>query len=1053
MTVAKSTLISAGAGSGKTYRIQTDIAQWIKTDKVAADRILAVTFTEAAAAELRHRIREQLIENGLNEQAMQLNQATICTIHGFGLKVLTDYCLDGGLAPDSVLLTEEESNELLRAALTSSAESDEIIQNFAQYGYQYDFNRKKTASDQFRSRVLAVINNLRLIGRDQSDKTLLAAAEKFIKKHYGKTKNASVLENSLHKAVTALLKKFKYSQEGSATAKSFKSALRSNYKLLTKAKDKALLQSDWSLWVSLQDLKVSNRNNQLADGYDDLANDVIDAANNLRFHPGPLEQELKHINILFLLANKTMADYSQQKREAGLLDYTDMLVLADKLLQQPNILDHIKQCFDCLVIDEFQDTNPMQFALLRRLQQTGIPTLIVGDQKQAIMRFQQADSRLMTALQKQKSFKQESLTENWRTTADLMNWVNAIGQSLFADEYTKLKAKATFKSKLAGLEIIEQQAKSRSTTHQYHTALRIKTLLEDEKAVIFDKKTKKHRRIKGSDIAVLHPRSKGLERIADALRELGVAVRVEEEGWIASPVIQLLYYALSYVADSTDKHAALYMATSEVGSYQLQGALTELIAKKALDEPVLSKLENIARKSQNKDVASLVDEVINVLEIYQNISTKANGKQARANLIRLTSEANAFVSMNTSTLNSSGIYGSGLKSFLAWLKHLAEDKNTQPHAQAIAENAVHMVTWHRSKGREWPVVAVCGLDSEVKPRFPNLETEYTRFDELDNILKYARISNAPKFADKETTDSFAESLMPAIKRDATCLLYVALTRAREKIILEWPSHQIKKSYSYLHVLRGEDGSAISLNGKGMIINATAFKAKVMQCEKGKPEGYDKQIKVVTNNLPVEFRASIKKSTNKQKLTPESISPSTLHNTKSVKKAKKGKIQTIDLKQSINLSVKLSADEKGTLIHRCLEILNGDESRKSLMANAIDNQLPENDIQQIVDFSKVFEEWLKEKFNPISIGREVPVLSLDKNNSVITGFIDLLVETKEGYWILDYKSDRTKDIETRYQEYKPQLELYAEMVGYLNRGKVVLGVGIVWMHSGFVMMEG
>ena len=1054
MPLDRLTLISAGAGSGKTYRIQTDIAEWIKNGEVKADKILAVTFTEAAAAELRHRIREQLIEKGFNEQAMQLNQACISTIHGFGLKILTDYCFDGGLAPDSVLLTEEEANSLLRAALTSSDESDEIIQNFAQYGYKYDFNTKKTASDQFRSRVLSVINNLRLIGRDRSDDALLMAAKQYIKDQYGNTKDANVLDKSLHSAVNALLTKFNYSLENTVTVKSAKDDLRNNFKALSRAKDKTKLQSDWPLWVALQKLRISNRNTKLAEGYDDLATDVMEAANNLKFHPGPLEQELKHIEILFKLADKAMKNYSQQKKDAGLLDYTDMLVLADKLLKQPEVLNHIKKRFDCLVIDEFQDTNPMQFSLLRRLQQTGIATLIVGDQKQAIMRFQQADSRLMAALQKQSEIKQESLTENWRTTAGLMSWVNAVGQSLFDDEYIALEAKAAFKSKLSGLEIIEQAKKSKETTHHYYTALRIKAVLENEKSMVFDKKTKEYRRIKASDIAVLHPKSKGLEREGDALRELGIAVRVEEDGWFGSEIIQLLYYALSYVADTSDRHAALYMATSEIGRDQLQSALNVLLDKEDIDDPVLITLADISAASQDKDVSTLLNEVIDCLTVHRYIATKKEGKQARANLIRLIAEANAFVAMNTSTLSSAGIFGSGLKSFLAWLKQLAETEDAQPHAQAVSENAVHMVTWHSSKGREWPVVVVCGLESKVKPRFPHLETEYTSFDDVDNILEHARITNSPEFADTETKESFIDALMPAIKKDAICLLYVALTRAREKIILEWPSHQLatNKAYSYMHVLQGSEESKISLTDQGINIQGTPFNAEIIQCDKDKPEAFEKEINQIDCDFPVEFRASIEEGEATQDLTPDMISPSTLHEEKPEKHISIVGVEVEDLKKSINLTLNIPANEKGTLIHRCLEILNGDEGRKELLSEAIGNQLAESEIQQIVDFSKTFEDWLKEKYKLVSIGREVPIISLDKNNSVITGFIDLLVETEQGYWILDYKTDQTSDFDARYISYKPQLELYAKVVADLNEGKDVLGIGVVWLQTGHVMLE-
>ena len=92
MSLPALTIIPAGAGSGKTYTIQKRLSEWIRDGKVQPERIVAVTFTEAAAGELRERIRVELIRSGHPEHALKLDQAIITTIHGFGLRVLTEFC-------------------------------------------------------------------------------------------------------------------------------------------------------------------------------------------------------------------------------------------------------------------------------------------------------------------------------------------------------------------------------------------------------------------------------------------------------------------------------------------------------------------------------------------------------------------------------------------------------------------------------------------------------------------------------------------------------------------------------------------------------------------------------------------------------------------------------------------------------------------------------------------------------------------------------------------------------------------------------------------------
>ena len=110
MTMPTLTVIPAGAGSGKTYTIQQQLGDWVRDGLIAPERIVAVTFTEAAAAELRERISAKLLAMGRSEDALRLDQAYISTIHGFGLRVLTEFAFEAGSSPHPRLLNEDEKN-------------------------------------------------------------------------------------------------------------------------------------------------------------------------------------------------------------------------------------------------------------------------------------------------------------------------------------------------------------------------------------------------------------------------------------------------------------------------------------------------------------------------------------------------------------------------------------------------------------------------------------------------------------------------------------------------------------------------------------------------------------------------------------------------------------------------------------------------------------------------------------------------------------------------------------------------------------------------------
>jgi ATP-dependent exoDNAse (exonuclease V) beta subunit len=1050
MTIPRLTVIPAGAGSGKTHRIQTQLADWVISGLVSPGRILAVTFTEAAASELKERIRFELVKRDRIEDALKLEEAYISTIHGFGLRVLTEFAFEGGYSPSPRQLNEDEQGFLIRRTLPKTDKAEVIAINLRKFGYLFDPVSKEGPEKVFIRKLLSLIGRLRSLGRKGEDPALIAGAVELLRRFYGATEKADVLNRRLHDSVSSLLKRFpgdlSCSYEGNKSAvKTFKE----NFRALRKAEKIDELAIDWELWLDLQDLRCSKRGAPTPPGYDDLASDVMSAAKALYRHPGPLKDAELHVGALLGASQDCLGAYAEEKRNEHLVDFSDMLADSHEILStRPDVLEILKNRVDCLVIDEFQDTNPLQFSLLWKIRDAGVPALIVGDVKQSIMGFQNADPRLFEQLEKQNPEALEPLTGNWRASAPLMEWVNAVGEGLFGGAYTRLTPKADFRSTLDPLEVVDAPNFIRGNLARASwTAVRIKSLLEDESGRIWDKVEKSSRSLRGGDIAVLCPTHELVGTYAKALGALGIRTRIKQDEWYASSVVQIICHALAYLADAGDRHAALYLAVTDLGSHSLESALGALRRGEQLEEPVLDLLEPLRTGAAEKTMEVMVSEVIDALDLYGEVSLWPEAAQARANILRFEAEALEFRKANRRVLLAGGYYGNGIKTFLSWLSARVEENDAQPEPRVVDEDAVTISTWHSAKGLEWPIVAVCGMHRKIESRLPNVSVNYDDFDDLGNILRKARVEIVPGFEAKETTAAFQAHLQSALEEEARRLLYVAVTRAREKVILEWPSHLAGKDKTYpWSLLVGAAGMVLEkdemrVNGKAFpcVVNpAETYLAPSVAASEGEPIA----------PLSTIGRRAIAYRPVPGNLTPETVTPSLLH-------GEPGETSLAGLlrEETYGLPLETALDvvgaDRGLLLHKCFEVLGGRPGRVDLLERATGVTIDKKMRGRLESAVADFERWLAGRFQPLRVVREVPLLGLDVRGSVVSGVLDLLVETAGGYWILDHKSDVTDDRAARFEAYLPQLRCYADLIRKAFPGKPVLGVAIHWISYGKV----
>lgn len=816
------TIVSAGAGSGKTYRIADEVQRLVESG-VRIDRIGAVTFTDAAAAELQERIRDRLVERGLLHAAERVDAAPIRTIHALSLSLLTENPVEAGLSPEPLVLGEVESAALLTRAV-NTALADEALRRpilaLTRRYYQGDPRLRKSAEDFLREdvkRLCDVLRSLRLDAADR-DRTIAANAAE-LAEVFGPPGDPAALDAALRDAAEPARQFLHDFPEGKGKGdRPHAPKLRRIIEAIFAAGEPDLDVLELAL------NKWSGANKQLKE----VGQALYAAADSwLRRHPSALRRVQENAVALLVVAFGVLEAYGRAKADAGALDYEDMQARALELLESDvggePFARYVAARLPHLVVDEFQDTSPLQFRIAETLRAHGTETVYVGDPRQGIYGFRGADSRLLAALEQVEGSAGrpvQRLEKNWRSRPELVALVNAVFARLFPCvglTYTPLEPAGPYVRKgiakaVPCVDLVEAKPET--------VLARIRELLADASFQVLDRRTETLRRPRPGDVAILCRSNDQLDGWARRLESNGLRFVRELGGWSETLEVRLARAAMTALANplsSADLGALLasevyglsqrdLAALGAAGVFRAprrllgadDAALDALCAQAGLGPragPLLRRIRDdyaaLQSEARRRSLPDFVQALLERLRLEDCLAAKGGGAQSRANLVRLVEHARAFVAIHERGLDAVGASGTTLENFLFYLDSVvASAGDAQPEPLPDDDEAVKLVTFHGAKGLEWPIVVIPTLSGSTAPRLARFEVvRPTEPEELvgPRIFELSRLRVFPSCAGEALARDLASAAggADAARAEAARILYVALTRAREHLVLGW----------------------------------------------------------------------------------------------------------------------------------------------------------------------------------------------------------------------------------------------------------------------------
>jgi ATP-dependent helicase/nuclease subunit A len=819
-------IVSAAAGAGKTAVLTERIVSRIRAG-APVESLLVLTFTRAAAAEMKGRIAERLNQLAdmaetteemryLRRQARNVDSAFISTIHAFCSRVLRRHYHAVGLPARAKTADEMESAALMETvrdellSLLSSENDADYTTLLAALGSEqaawdailstYRFTRAEPEPESWLSHAAERYGDEAALSRILSD------AVKFCKDELSMVLETIVRERDMLSPDCA---------NAISTIDDELSRYRAMLlcKTYTQYRD-ALSAMEYGRLVFPR--AVAEEDKAGAKAARDMGKDLIKEQKK-RFLRGETE-ELSILRrsgavvaALCSLTARFEEAYAEAKREKNLVDYDDLEHFALLALSKGEIAQEYRKKFQWIAVDEYQDSNRVQEAILACIAR-GDNLFFVGDVKQSIYRFRQAEPGLF--LEKLANFSGDAgrridLAENFRSSGKVLSAVNEVFDQVMSERAGDIDYDARARlvcgtAQPAGSAELHLVRKERAESEDEEDALEDAADLEVEARLIAkriheimqnepytDAKTGETRNYRYGDFAVLLRAGTEAQTVSQTLAAGGVPAYAQSSGGYFDAVeVQIFRNLLAVIDNRRQDVPLLSVLLSSIGGFTHEelakvraacpaGAFHEAFFACAQEDSILGQRANtfLERLSQYRaesrliSVEELIGKLLDETGFYEEMGAGVSGAQRQANLNALLDKAHAFESAG-----SRGVWN--------FLRHLAlaQDNASVGAAQTVTADVVRILTIHKSKGLEFPVVFVAGMG---KP--------FNRMDVSNSLQLHAKFGMALRYIDREGAqrvkrDTIARVILSQrVKREQQAeemrVLYVAMTRARRKLIL------------------------------------------------------------------------------------------------------------------------------------------------------------------------------------------------------------------------------------------------------------------------------
>ncbi len=1036
--------ISAGAGSGKTYRITEELQDMLAGTTVKPAGVIATTFTRKAATELRERVRQKLLANGNVDQAAQMGQALIGTVNGVCGELLVRFAFEAGLSPDQKVLEEEQGMRLFGIALEGIlADQPDRMTSLNSISRRLG-KTTKWGEPEWRGEIMSVASAARAnnMSPDQirswaesSTADLLAE----FSRPYGDDRD---LNSELLNAVSHAIDSIDTTEDGTKVT--------ANYVRLLWGARAGLRQErlQWSDWVKLSKSGPGAKSRSFAEPVQIIAGDF-------EKHSGLHDDIQGFCAEVFDLAADSIEAYQNLKAQQGMLDFVDQEQLLYKLLDHPHVKATLADELQVLFVDEFQDTSPIQLALFMKLAAVADQVVWVGDLKQAIYGFRGSDPELMQAVLRgitEGGGITDVLKYSWRSRPSLVEYANQIFVPTFADsmepEQVVLKPQREEQCERAAVTCWHMTGTNMGARAN-DISLGIQELV-DSKYQVTDKETENLRDVEYGDIAVLCRTNDRLLGIAGACARAGIPVAFKRPDLLQTPEGALALACLRRISDRYDSLASAEIRTL-IESESPENWLAERMAFLEgedkqwqwgeTDGSVLPALENLAGARLQLSLLT-PSEALELALVKGGVREAAiawgpTADQTRHRLrnVDLMIEYATKYEDQCDMLNVAAT----VPGLILWFSDLAgRDEDWQ--AEAGDGRAVTLVTHHGAKGLEWPVVVAVDLDSKIRSRLWDL-TVLKRAEGFDmhDPLAGRRLRYWPwPFGAQKTGIQVAERIDESAAgveaqekaiEETRRLLYVSITRARDHLIIPMPAR--KPSGEWLKTLQVD--WVLPENDQLELPEGTVIPTSCR--ELSAPEDWAVEAR------PYEARWVVPGEKNGH-LVERNLSPSKAD---AIDEAAVGEI--VELGGRMELDGIEDVTAFGNAVHTIIaaEINSPDDEAASRASRVLREWGFEGAVEPAVvrDVARRFVDWVAETIEPISWHVEYPMVHALETGQVVQGSIDLLLETKDGWVIVDHKATLRPRTEWKAvaESYSGQLAMYKAAVESVS-DKPVLGT---WIH--------